>query len=60
MNTFYVVIAIVVYFVPYIIAACKPEFKQRPVMFFLNAVTAWMVIPWFGLIVWSLWKTKAA
>ena len=59
MNTVFVVLGILFYLAPYIIAACKPEFKQRGVMLFLNIVVGWAVLPWIGLMVWSLWKTKA-
>lgn len=53
------ILGILLYLAPYIVAACKPEFKQRGVMLFLNIVVGWAVIPWIGLMVWSLWKTKA-
>lgn len=54
------ILGILLYLSPYIVAACKPEFKQRGVMLFLNIVAGWAVIPWIGLMVWALWKTKAA
>lgn len=54
------VLGILLYLAPYIVAACKPEFKQRGVMLFLNIVAGWLLLPWIGLMVWSLWKTKAA
>lgn len=60
MNTVFVVFGILFYLAPYIVAACNPDFKQRSVMFFLNLFTGWLVLPWIGLMVWSLWKTKAA
>lgn len=58
MNTFLLVSAILVYFIPYIIAGIDPNFRQRPVMFFLNLVTGWLVLPWIALFVWAIWKKK--
>ena len=60
MNTVFVVFGILFYLAPYIVAACNPGFKQRGVMLFLNIVTGWLVIPWVGMMVWALWKNKAA
>lgn len=60
MNTVFVVFVILVYLAPYIIAGCNPGFKQRGVMLFLNIVAGWAIVPWIGLMVWALWKTKAA
>lgn len=60
MNTVFVVLGILFYLAPYIVAACNPDFKQRGVMLFLNIVTGWLVVPWVGMMVWALWKTKAA
>lgn len=53
------ILGILLYLSPYIVAACNPGFKQRGVMLFLNIVVGWAVLPWIGLMVWSLWKTKA-
>lgn len=60
MNTVFVVLGILFYLAPYIVAACNPSFNQRGVMLFLNIVTGWAVVPWIGLMVWALWKNKAA
>ncbi len=60
MNTVFVVFVILVYLAPYIIAGCNPGFKQLRVMLFLNIVAGWLVVPWIGMMVWALWKTKAA
>lgn len=60
MNTVFVVFVILFYLAPYIVAACNPGFKQLGVMLFLNIVAGWLVVPWVGMMVWALWKNKAA
>ena len=55
-----VIVTVLVYMLPSIVSGANPDFKQRSVMFFLNLFTGWLLLPWIGLMVWSLWKTKAA
>lgn len=54
-----VVATVLVYMLPSIVSGANPYFKQRSVMFFLNLFTGWLVVPWIGMMVWALWKTKA-
>lgn len=58
MNSFLVIVFILFYLLPYIIAGIDPNFKHRGVMLFLNIFTGWLMLPWIALMVWALWKRK--
>ena len=51
MTTALILIVLVIYFVPSIIAKGKPNFAA---IFMLNLLLGWTVLGWIGALIWSL------
>jgi hypothetical protein len=58
-TIFLAMIALVVYFVPSLIANDK-EHHQRAAIFALNLLLGWTFLGWVGALVWSLTATQGA